>query len=190
MQPITHNGKIGWIEVIVGCMFSGKTEELIKRLRRERIAGVKVVNIKHVNDKRYSDDYMDSHSGQQIECVLVNNTEDIFELSEGAQVVGIDEGQFFDSTLTSVCEKLASQGKRVIVAGLDTDYRGLPFGPMPELMLKAEFITKTLAVCMKCRNHNAIFTQRVTKEKETVVVGEKDKYQARCRNCFEPPEES
>lgn len=188
MQPITHNGKIGWIEVIVGCMFSGKTEELIKRLRREQIAGVQVVNIKHANDKRYSEDFLDSHSGQQIKCVLAASAEEILDLSKGAQVVGIDEGQFFDERLVFVCEQLAKSGKRVIVAGLDTDFRGLPFGPMPALMLRAEFITKTLAVCMKCRNHSAIFTQRITTETETVVVGERDKYQARCRNCFVPPE--
>jgi thymidine kinase len=178
----------GWIEVIVGCMFSGKTEELIRRVRRAQIARQSVAIFKPRVDIRYSADHIVSHSDARMSSTVVNNAEEILELAREAQVVGIDEGQFFNMDLVNVCEKLANQGKRVIVAGLDQDFRGRPFEPMPQLLAEGEYITKTLAICVVCGNP-ADRTQRKTKSSERVVVGATDIYEARCRNCFEPPED-
>jgi len=178
----------GWIEVIVGCMFSGKTEELIRRIRRAQIAKQTVAIFKPRIDTRYSSDHIVSHSDAKMLSTVVNDAEEILELAKDAQVVGIDEGQFFKMNLVDVCEKLANQGKRVIVAGLDQDFRGKPFEPMPQLLAVGEYITKTLAICVVCGNP-ADRTQRKTKSSERVVVGATDIYEARCRKCFEPPEE-
>ncbi len=178
----------GWIEVICGCMFSGKTEELIRRLRRAEIARQKVATFKPRIDKRYSDDHIVSHSDDRLKSIVVDSAAEIRSLAGDAQVVGIDEGQFFGLDLVQVCEELATAGKRVIVAGLDQDYRANPFEPIPQLLAVAEYITKTLAICVVCGNP-ADRTQRKVHQGERVLVGAKDIYEARCRKCFVPPSE-
>lgn len=186
MLSIVHRN-IGWIEVICGSMFSGKSEELIRRLRRAMIARQKVAIFKPKIDNRFSRDHIVSHSELKIPSQVVENAWEILEKSLEAQVVGIDEAQFFDLELLAVCQKLANMGKRVIVAGLDQDYRGEPFEPIPQLLAVAEYITKTHAICVICGNP-ANYTQRKTGDQERVVVGAENIYEARCRNCFEPPE--
>jgi len=178
----------GWIEVVTGCMFSGKTEELIRRLRRAQIARQNVIIFKPRIDTRYSADHIVSHNEQSLPSKIIDNPLEINGLSKDAQVIGIDEGQFFPADLVTVCEQLADAGKRVIVAGLDQDYRGKPFGPMPQLLAVAEYITKTLAICVVCGNP-ADRSQRITKQQELVVVGARDLYEARCRHCFQPPKD-
>ncbi len=178
----------GWIEVVCGCMFSGKTEELIRRLRRAQIAKQKVAIFKPKIDNRYSPEHIVSHSEQSLVSHPVNDASEILKLSLDAQVIGIDEAQFFKENIVDVCNQLADQGKRVIVAGLDQDYRGKPFTPMPQLLAIAEYITKTLAICVVCGNP-ADRTQRKNEQQELVVVGAKDLYEARCRKCHQPPQE-
>lgn len=178
----------GWIEVITGCMFSGKTEELIRRLRRAQIAKQCVVIFKPSIDTRYGVDKIVSHNEQNLPSIVVEKPLEILNLVKDARVVGIDEAQFFSPDLVEVCEKLANAGKRVIVAGLDQDYRGKPFEPMPALLAVAEYITKTLAICMKCGNP-ADRSQRITHQHDRVVVGAQNIYEARCRKCFEHPAE-
>jgi thymidine kinase len=167
-------------------MFSGKTEELIRRIRRAQIARQKVVIFKPKIDNRYSPDHIVSHSEAKLLSTSVESAADILRLAADAHVIGIDEGQFFDMQLVEVAETLANQGKRVIVAGLDQDYRGKPFEPIPQLLAVAEYITKTLAICVVCGNP-ADRTQRTTSSSERVLVGAKESYEARCRRCFEPP---
>jgi thymidine kinase len=167
-------------------MFSGKTEELIRRIRRAEIARQKVIIFKPKIDTRYSADHIVSHSDVKLISTSVDRAKDIPPLVGEAQVVGIDEAQFFDETLVSVAEELANKGKRVIIAGLDQDYRGKPFEPIPHLLAIAEYITKTLAICVVCGNP-ADRTQRTTQASERVLVGAKDSYEARCRKCFVPP---
>ncbi len=178
----------GWIEVIAGCMFSGKTEELIRRLRRAKIAKLNVTIFKPKIDTRYSSEQIVSHSDQSLPSVMVDSAEEILNQAKHAQVVGIDEAQFFDEKLVDVCNFLANQGKRVIVAGLDQDYRGIPFEPIPQLLAIAEYITKTLAICVKCGNP-ADKTQRTISSQDRVIVGASDSYEARCRKCHYIPEE-
>jgi len=178
----------GWIEVVCGCMFSGKTEELIRRARRAEIAKQRVAIFKPRIDNRYSAQHIVSHSEQSLTSTVVDDAAEILALCGDAQVIGVDEGQFFKSNLVEVCETLANQGKRVIVAGLDQDYRGKPFEPMPQLLAIAEYITKTLAICVVCGNP-ADRTQRKNQSADRVLVGAKDIYEARCRHCFEPPTE-
>jgi thymidine kinase len=177
---------VGWIEVICGCMFSGKTEELIRRLRRAEIARQKVAVFKPKIDTRYSAEHIVSHSEQSLVSKVVEDAKEILAGVGNAQVVGIDEGQFFKSNIVEVCEALANDGRRIIVAGLDQDYRGKPFEPMPQLLSVAEYITKTLAICVICGNP-ADRTQRKTAQADRVLVGARDLYEARCRRCFEPP---
>ncbi len=186
--PTIHDSPrgTGWIEVIVGCMFSGKTEELIRRLRRAEIAKQKVVVFKPKIDNRYGSDHIVSHSDAKLKSLVVESSHEVEQLAQDAQVIGIDEGQFFDAGIVDVAERLADQGKRVVIAGLDQDYRGKPFEPMPQLLAVAEYITKTLAICVVCGNP-ADRTQRTIASSERVVVGAKDSYEARCRKCFEPP---
>jgi thymidine kinase len=186
--PTLHDSpkNTGWIEVIVGCMFSGKTEELIRRIRRAQIARQKVAIFKPKIDTRYSNDHIVSHSEAKLLSTVVECSDEILARAGDAQVVGIDEGQFFDQKIIEVAEELANQGKRVIIAGLDQDYRGKPFEPMPQLLAVAEYITKTLAICVVCGNP-ADRTQRITSGQERVLVGAKEAYEARCRHCFEPP---
>lgn len=187
MLSIVHRN-IGWIEVICGSMFSGKSEELIRRLRRASIARQKVAVFKPKIDVRFSEDHIVSHSELKLASRVVQTAWDILEQSLEAQVVGVDEAQFFGKDLLAVCQKLANMGKRVIVAGLDQDFRGEPFEPIPQLLAVAEYITKTHAICMVCGNP-ANYTQRTIQSTERVVVGASDIYEARCRNCYEPPEE-
>jgi thymidine kinase len=188
--PTLHDSPkgTGWIEVIVGCMFSGKTEELIRRLRRAEIAKQRVAIFKPLVDQRYSSDHIVSHSDVKLKSLVVSTSAEIEQLAQDAQVIGIDEGQFFDLGLVDVAERLANQGKRVVIAGLDQDYRGKPFEPMPQLLAVAEYITKTLAICVICGNP-ADRTQRTAPSSERVLVGAKEAYEARCRRCFEPPAE-
>ena len=178
----------GWIEVVAGCMFSGKTEELIRRLRRAKIAKQNVMIFKPKIDIRYSTKKIVSHSDQSLESTMVESPQEILELAKNAQVVGIDEAQFFTPDLTDVCNRLANNGKRVIVAGLDQDYKGVPFEPIPQLLAQAEYITKTLAICMNCGNP-ADKTQRTIATQDRVLVGASDSYEARCRKCHYIPEE-
>lgn len=177
----------GWIEVICGSMFSGKSEELIRRLRRAVIAKQKVQAFKPVIDDRYSPDDIVSHDERRIECEKVRDASEILSLvMPDTKVVGIDEAQFFSEDLIGVCEQLADDGKRVIVAGLDQDYRGKPFEPIPQLLALAESITKTMAVCMVC-GEPANRTQRLIESDERIVVGAGETYEPRCRKCFRPP---
>ncbi len=176
----------GWIEVIVGSMFSGKSEELIRRLNRARIARQKVQVFKPIIDARYSVEQIASHSGQKHDSKPVKSSAELLlAVDAETQVVGIDEGQFFDAGLVEVANKLAADGKRVIVAGLDQDYTGKPFEPMPQLLCVAEFITKTHAICVKCGS-TANYSQRTVESDARVEVGAADKYEARCRKCFIP----
>jgi thymidine kinase len=178
----------GWIEVITGCMFSGKTEELIRRLRRAQIAKQHVKIFKPKIDTRFADDSIVSHSEQSLPSIQIKDINDALELSDDAQVIGIDEAQFFSEDIINVCTGLADKGKRVIVAGLDQDYRGIPFEPIPHLLAIAEYITKSLAICVECGNP-ADKTQRKTTSSERVIVGASDIYEARCRKCHYIPEE-
>jgi len=170
-------------------MFSGKTEELIRRLRRAKIAKQNVKIFKPKIDTRYSDRDIVSHSEQSLPSILISDINEVLEHSNDAQVIGIDEAQFFSNDIIQICNKLACEGKRVIVAGLDQDYKGIPFEPMPQLLAIAEYITKTLAICMNCGNP-ADKTQRKTTSSERVVVGAADVYEARCRKCHYIPKEN
>jgi thymidine kinase len=182
-----QRGSLGWIEVICGSMFSGKSEELIRRLRRAQIGRQRVQIFKPKLDDRYCEDHIVSHSDMKIKSQLVGGSREILDLLDHrTQVIGVDEGQFFDLELVSVCNRLADAGKRVIVAGLDQDFRGRPFDPMPQLLCVAEYITKTLAICVRC-GAPANRTQRLVENPDRVMVGAVDAYEARCRLCFEPP---
>jgi thymidine kinase len=173
----------GWIEVICGSMFSGKTEELIRRLNRAKIAHQKVEIFKPAIDNRYHETDVVSHNENSIPSTPVNSSLNILLMVNNATVVGIDEAQFFDDELLYVCEKLAAKGIRVIVAGLDMDYTGKPFGPMPNLMSVAEYVTKLHAICVRCGDL-ANYSYRITTNNNQVLLGEKDSYEARCRSCF------
>jgi thymidine kinase len=182
----TRQNDIGWIEVIVGSMFSGKSEELIRRVRRAQIARQKVQVFKPRIDDRYSKEEIASHSGMtHLSKPVMTAQELLNELRDDTQVVAIDEGQFFDMGLVDVVNDLARGGRRVIIAGLDQDYTGKPFEPMPQLLSVAEFITKTHAICVKCGS-TANYSQRTVESEERVEVGASDKYEARCRKCFVP----
>ncbi|MDR0965151.1 MAG: thymidine kinase [Myxococcales bacterium] len=177
---------IGWIEVVCGSMFSGKTEELIRRLKRAKIAQQNVQIFKPRIDDRYDAVRIVSHSRQQLESIAIERAEDLLRhLKPETQVVGIDEVQFFGAEIVPVCESLANKGLRVIAAGLDQDYRGLPFEPMPQLMAVAEFVSKELAICVVCGNP-ANRSQRIVSSSDRVVVGAEGDYEARCRKCFIP----
>ncbi|MFZ4797273.1 MAG: thymidine kinase [Bacteroidia bacterium] len=184
IEPRAHTDKRkGWIEVVCGSMFSGKTEELIRRLNRAKIANQKVEIFKPSVDVRYDDTAVVSHNQNSINSTPVSSSLNILLMCGDANVIGIDEAQFFDNELVFVCEKLAEQGVRVIVAGLDMDYLGKPFGPMPALMAIAEYVTKVHAICMVC-NDIATHTYRKTNDNNLVMLGELDSYEARCRFCF------
>lgn len=183
---IEHNLKgrnHGWIEVICGSMFSGKTEELIRRLRRAQIANMKVEIFKPAVDTRYSEHEVVSHNSNAIPSTPVGSAHQILLMAQDVEVVGIDEAQFFDAEIVEVAQTLANKGIRVIVAGLDMDYSGKPFGPMPNLLAHAEFITKVHAICMKC-GAIANYSYRKTGNSAQVMLGEKEAYEARCRACF------
>ncbi len=177
---------IGWIEVVCGSMFSGKTEELIRRLKRAQIAQQRVQIFKPRIDDRYDAVRIVSHSRQELDSIAIDRAEDILRhLKPETQVVGIDEVQFFGAEIVPICESLANRGLRVIAAGLDQDYRGRPFEPMPQLMAIAEYVTKELAICVVCGNP-ANRSQRIVSKSDRVVVGAAGDYEARCRKCFVP----
>jgi len=183
LEPSFRGQRSGWIEVICGSMFSGKTEELIRRVKRAEFANQKVLIFKPKKDIRYGEDVVVSHDSNSFESIPVNSSLEILQNLNDANVIGIDEAQFFDEKLTEVCQKLAMRGSRVIIAGLDMDFRGVPFGPMPHLLAVAEYITKVHAICPHCGNL-ATHSYRLSNETETVVLGEKDKYEPRCRVCY------
>ena len=183
IEPGLKGENRGWIEVICGSMFSGKTEELIRRLKRAKIAHLKVEIFKPALDMRYSENSVVSHDYNQILSTPVSSSQNILLLSQDVNVVGIDEAQFFDSEIVNVCEILARKGVRVIVAGLDMDYKGRPFGPMPQLLAIADYITKLHAICVKCGNIATISYRKVPKDAQ-VLLGEKETYEPRCRHCY------
>jgi thymidine kinase len=173
----------GWLEVICGSMFSGKTEELIRKLNRAKIAKQKVEIFKPAIDTRYHEIDIVSHNSNAIRSTPVNSAHEILILSADSQVIGIDEAQFFDEGLVEVCTKLADSGKRVIVAGLDMDFQGKPFGPIPQLLAIAEYVTKVHAICVIC-GELASYSYRKTKNNAQVMLGETESYEARCRKCM------
>lgn len=183
LEPGFKGQRSGWIEVICGSMFSGKTEELLRRIKRARIANQRVQIFKPKTDVRYDEESVVSHDDNSEISKPISKSAEIFDHIRDVTVVGVDEAQFFDDALPEICEKLALNGIRVIVAGLDMDFKGKPFGPMPSLLAKAEYITKVHAICPHCGNL-ATHSYRLTEEQETVLLGEKDKYEPRCRLCF------
>ena len=182
-NTVNQEEQFGWIEVICGSMFSGKTEELIRRLKRAQIAGQKIEIFKPEVDIRYDEEEVVSHDENSLSSTPVKSSSNILILANDAEVVGIDEAQFFDLELINVCNQLASLGKRVVIAGLDMDFKGRPFGPMPGLMAIAEYVTKVHAICVKCgslANHS----HRVIDSEKLVELGERTKYEPLCRGCF------
>lgn len=184
LEPSFRGQRSGWIEVICGSMFSGKTEELIRRLKRAKIANQKVQIFKPSRDTRYDIIKVVSHDENAVDSIPVKSSVDIFDHVRDVNVIGIDEAQFFDENLTEVCQKLAIKGVRVIIAGLDMDFKGRPFGPIPSLLAVAEYITKVHAICPHCGNL-ATHSYRLSNEQDTVLLGEKDHYEPRCRVCYE-----
>ena len=182
-NKVNRDDKKGWVEVICGSMFSGKTEELLRRLKRAKIAQQKVEIFKPMVDVRYSDTEVVSHDANAIPSTPVESSGNILLLSSNVEVVGIDEAQFFDKGLVDVCHQLASQGIRVIVAGLDMDFKGKPFGPIPGLLATAEYATKVHAICMRCGDL-ANFSHRLSDDEKLVVLGETNEYEPLCRQCF------
>jgi len=182
-NSVRMDGKRGSVELICGSMFSGKTEELIRRLRRAQFAGLKVEIFKPSLDKRYSETRVVSHDEKSISSTPVDSATSILLLAGDCDVVGIDEAQFFDQSIVEVCNRLADSGIRVLVAGLDMDFTGKPFGPMPALLSIAEYVTKVHAICMRCGNL-AQYSHRKSSEEQQVLLGEKDVYEPLCRNCY------
>ncbi len=182
-NTINSSQKKGWIEVICGSMFSGKTEELIRRMKRAKFAKQNVEIFKPAIDTRYDEEKVISHDANEIHSTPVPSSSNILILANNVDVVGIDEAQFFDEGIVAVCNQLASSGIRVIVAGLDMDFKGAPFGPMPKLIACAEYVTKVHAICMRC-GELAHHSYRKIEDKELVVLGEVDEYEPLCRNCF------
>ena len=180
---IHHVQQLGWIEVICGSMFSGKTEELIRRLKRAEFAKQKTLIFKPITDVRYSESKVVSHDSNEILSNPVKSSKQIVHLSKDVDVVALDEAQFFDDGIVDVCNELANSGKRVIIAGLDMDYEGNPFGPMPNLMAIAEFVTKVHAICTKTGNL-ANYSHRISKSKDLVLLGERDEYEPLSRRAF------
>lgn len=184
IEPHISGERRGWIEVVCGSMFSGKTEELIRRLKRAKIANLRVEIFKPKIDTRYDEVQIVSHDENAILSTPIDNSQTILLMASNVDVVGIDEAQFFDDQLPEVCEQLALKGIRVIVAGLDMDYQRKPFGQMPQLLAKADYITKLHAICVKCGNI-ANYSFRKTTQEGQVVLGEKDVYEPRCRTCYQ-----
>jgi thymidine kinase len=183
LEPYEKPHRNGWIEVVCGCMFSGKTEELIRRLKRAKIANQKVAIFKPMLDTRYDEVNIVSHDENSIHSMPVKSATDIPLLVADTEVVGIDEAQFFDESLPQVCEDIANRGIRVIIAGLDMDFAAKPFGPMPLLLARAEYITKVHAICVRCGNL-ASYSYRLSDIDSTVLLGAKNHYEPRCRTCF------
>ena len=182
-NTINPNKRKGWIEVICGSMFSGKTEELIRRMKRAKFAKQNVEIFKPGVDVRYDEEMVVSHDANEIHSTPVPSSSNIPILANNVDVVGIDEAQFFDDGLVAICNQLANSGVRVIVAGLDMDFKGVPFGPLPGIMACAEYVTKVHAICMKC-GELANHSHRIIDEEELVLLGEVDEYEPLCRNCF------
>ena len=183
LEPHFKGQRSGWIEVICGSMFSGKTEELIRRLRRAQIARQETLIFKPALDTRYAEEEVVSHDQNSIPARPIRHPREMLDCCEGIHVIGVDEAQFFDLELTDVLQQLALEGKRIVVAGLDMDFRGKPFGPMPHLLAVAEYITKVHAICSHCGNL-ATHSYRLVADSDTVVLGEKDTYEPRCRTCY------
>ncbi len=183
IEPHIKGASRGWIEVVCGSMFSGKTEELIRRLKRAKIANLKVEIFKPAVDIRFDEIKIISHDENYIHSTPIDNSQKILLFAQDVDVVGIDEAQFFDEGIADVCDKLACQGIRVIVAGLDMDYSGKPFGQMPFLMAKADYVTKLHAICMKC-GEMANYSYRKIPNDDRIMLGEKDVYEPRCRRCY------
>ncbi len=183
LEPHFKGQRSGWIEVICGSMFSGKTEELIRRLKRAKIANQKVEIFKPKVDTRYDELKVVSHDANSILATPIKHSSELLNLAKDVTVVGVDEAQFFDDKLAEVIQELALKGTRVIVAGLDMDFKGRPFGPIPDILAVAEYITKVHAICSHCGNL-ATHSYRLTQEGDTVLLGEKDLYEPRCRTCF------
>ena len=183
IEPNLRGERRGWIEVICGSMFSGKTEELIRRLKRVKIANLKVEIFKPAIDKRYDEINIVSHDTNAIHSTPIDNSQKILLLAQGVDVIGIDEAQFFDDELPNVCDELAFRGIRVIVAGLDMDYTGKPFGQMPFIMAKADYVTKLHAICVVC-GHIANYSYRKIPNEDQVMLGATDAYEPRCRVCY------
>lgn len=184
LEQFPENGEQhGWIEVVCGSMFSGKTEELIRRLKRAEFASQKILLVKPKIDDRYHKKNVVSHQGTSFDAVTVEKSTDILDLWNKEKVVAIDEAQFFDNEVVNVCNQLAKKGVRVIIAGLDMDFQGIPFGPMPQLLSIAEYVTKVHAICLSCGNL-AQFSHRTVKDKEQVLVGAVEQYKPLCRSCY------
>ncbi len=184
LEHFTQDGKTqGWIEVVCGSMFSGKTEELLRRIKRAKFANQKILLVKPSIDVRYSDKNVVSHQGTSQDAILVNSAEEILDVWKNEKIVAIDEAQFFDDSILAVCNKLSKSGVRVIVAGLDMDYLGNPFGPIPNLLAIAEYVTKVHAICVSCGNL-AQFSHRIINNDEQVVLGAVEEYEPLCRACF------
>ncbi|MGJ7029831.1 thymidine kinase [Niabella hirudinis] len=183
IEPSLTGDRRGWIEVICGSMFSGKTEELIRRLKRVKFANLKVEIFKPALETRYDEEHIVSHDTNAILSTPVDNSQKILLLAQGADVIGIDEAQFFDPELPDVCDRLAYQGIRVIVAGLDMDFTGKPFGQMPFMLAKADYITKLHAICVRCGNI-ANYSYRKIPDNEQIMLGATDAYEPRCRKCY------
>ncbi|MFL5786671.1 MAG: thymidine kinase [Flavisolibacter sp.] len=183
IEPTLRGERKGWIEVICGSMFSGKTEELIRRLKRARIANLKVEIYKPAFDIRYDEIKIVSHDENAIQSTPIDNSQKILLLAQDVDVIGIDEAQFFDDEISNVCDQLAMRGVRVIVTGLDMDFMGKPFGQMPFLMAKADYVTKLHAICVKCGNI-ANYSYRIIPSEEQIMLGAKNAYEPRCRTCF------
>jgi len=183
IEPTSASGSKGWIEVICGSMFSGKTEELLRRLRRAQIANKRIEIFKPAIETRYDATKIVSHNAESIHCTTIDKTDAILTLSEGMEVIGIDEAQFLDAQLPDVAETLARKGLRIIIAGLDMDFEGKPFGPMPQLIAIADYITKVHAICVRCGDI-AHFSYRKSADKNKILLGERDTYEPRCRTCF------
>ena len=178
-----QNQKSGWIEVICGPMFSGKTEELIRRLKRAIIAKNKIIVFKPEIDNRYSDNLIVSHNKNSIESITIKDEKKLLDIPSDINIIGIDEIQFFNKNIVDICIQLANRNKRVIISGLDKDFKGKPFGIMPNILSEAEYISKLNAICNICGNY-AFFTKRISTDKEQILLGELDKYEANCRSCF------
>lgn len=184
LEPHFHHQRSGWLEIITGSMFSGKTEELIRRLKRSEIANQKVVVFKIAMDDRYSEEQVVSHDSSAIVSQRIHRSSEILARSEGYKVVGIDEAQFFDADIIEITQELARKGKRVIMAGLDMDFSGRPFGPVPGLMAVSEYVTKLHAICQQCGSL-ATHSYRLIPSRDQILVGAQEQYEARCRVCFD-----
>lgn len=182
-EQLFHNSDQGWIEVITGSMFSGKTEELLRRIKRAQLANLRVGIFKPEMDVRYSKDDVVSHDNNFSHSITVEHPEEILKFKDKCQVIGIDEAQFFNEEIVDICTTLANEGKRVIVTGLDMDFKGEPFLPIPKLMAVAEFVTKLHAICIRC-GKLAPYSHRMDAAKDKIMLGEKDKYEALCRSCY------